>query len=104
MNLDKYLLQKSEKLTATAKNIFGDIVENVYIAKIKYEWDTIEDTNSELILELNRIEEHIDINSKKIDQDCTSIVIEYTNGKKVIFNNSECVYMSTLEDSVILKL
>lgn len=70
-------LFKSEKLTESAKNIFGsDIVKAVFI--------DIEDLEVE---EINAIEKNTTSNT--ISSDANSIIIEFNNGKVIEFWNSE---------------
>lgn len=92
-----YILKEVESVTKIAKNIFGDIVHKVYFSSEFY------GSEDETISRIDR-----DINSgfnrdDCIDQDCKTIVIEFVNGKKVVFSNSEWGSMEAFNDSEVKK-
>ncbi len=96
---EKYILKEVEKVTAIAKNIFGDIVEKVYYAMAYYE--TMDEQAS--ISHFNYEIENSFHTANSIDQDCMTIVIEFTNGKKVVFSNSEWGSMESFHSDEIEK-
>lgn len=82
---DVYMLKEVEAVTKIAKNIFGDIVHKVYYCESHYaqvdEADTIARIDREVAGSF-----HTDTS---IDQDGRTIVIEFVNGRSVVFSNSE---------------
>lgn len=91
----KSLLLESEKLTQIAKNIFGDIVNKVYYHDDYYFDDRIEYTKESMIRFLSTIEFASDNNS--ICADYIEVVIEFTNGKCVMFNTSDWGHISVFK-------
>lgn len=82
---DVYMLKEVEAVTKIAKNIFGDIVHKVYYAESHY-------ANVEEAETIARIDREISSSfhtENCIDQDGRTIVIEFINGRSVVFSNSE---------------
>lgn len=97
---EKYLLKEDKNMTKVAKNIFGDIVNNAYYAEINYSFIPEEET----ILKLDKLILNSVHKEEEIDQDAKVIVIEFINGKRVIFHNSEWGSMSALKSEEIKKI
>lgn len=96
-----YILKEVDKVTEIAKNIFGDIVSKVYYATCYYEH----------LGDKNRDDDYFDylikhsFNSEtSIEQDGKDIIIEFTNGRKVIFSNSEWGAMDAFSDNEVQKV
>ena len=94
---EKYILKKCSKTTKIAKNIFGNIVKDVFYAKQHFEFCSEKETISEIDSMIEN-SSHIE---NSIDQDASTIVIEFLNGKKVMFSNSEWGSMTSLSDNKI---
>jgi len=97
---EQYILKEVESVTQIAKNIFGDIVEKVYYAEIAYAFIAESET-------IERIDNQIESASNQensIDQDCKTVVIEFVNGRKVIFSNSEWGCMESLSNEDVKKI
>lgn len=96
---DQYILKEVAEVTKIAKHIFGDIVNKVYYAEVSYDFVTEEDS-------IARIDKYIETAQNKedgIDQDCRMIVIEFVNGRNVIFSNSEWGSMEAFHTSEVKK-
>lgn len=91
----KSLLLESEKLTQIAKNIFGDIVNKVYYHDDYYHEDFLESTKAEMSRYLSGLEDESTDTSISID--FNEIVIDFTNGKRVIFSASDFGDISKFE-------
>lgn len=94
-----YILKEVKKVTEIAKNIFGDIVAKVYYAERDYSDDYNRVVNS-----INHSIETAFNCEESIEQDGKDIVIEFTNGRKVMFSNSEWGCMESFYDSDIKKI
>jgi hypothetical protein len=90
---DVYMLKEVEAVTKIAKNIFGDIVHKVYYAESHY--STVEE--AETIARIDREIASSFHTENSIDQDGRTIVIEFVNGRSVVFSNSEWGAMEKFE-------
>ena len=97
---ETYILKENKSVTEIAKNIFGDIVCKVYYAGVHYgsieEERVISTIDNEIKTAFN--------SDTSIDQDGRTIIIEFVNGRKVIFSNSEWGSMEIFNDSEINKI
>jgi hypothetical protein len=102
MNEEKYLLKKSDIYTKIAKNIFGDIVRDVYLADVKYDFYSEE----EVLSNIEQYSQNIttDESATELSQDALTIVIEFINDKKVVFTNSEWGSMAKFSEENIFKI
>jgi len=82
---DAYILKEVDAVTKIAQNIFGDIVHKVYYAESHYAHVDLADT----IARIDRSIAQSFHSETSIDQDARNIVIEFVNGRKVFFSNSE---------------
>jgi hypothetical protein len=73
--------RKNKKLLATAKNIFGDIIENAYIVA----WDDRGWENPTVFKDLADDSFVKEISLNNYDK----IIIKFSTGKDVMFTNSE---------------
>ena len=92
-----YMLKEVDNVTQIAKNIFGDIVHKVYYAELHY--SSVDEATS-----VARIDSEIAKSShteKSIDQDGRNIVIEFVNGRKVFFSNSEWGSMEKFDEKFV---
>jgi hypothetical protein len=92
-----YMLKEVDNVTQIAKNIFGDIVHKVYYAELHYssvdEATTVARIDSEIAKSFHT--------EKSIDQDGRNIVIEFVNGRKVFFSNSEWGSMEKFDEKFV---
>ena len=85
MYITTYILREEKDLLKIAKNLFGDIVQSVYYAY----WYDKNVNIKEYTERFDMYEKQSSNNDLTIDQDDKTIIIYFTNGKKVIFSNSE---------------
>lgn len=87
----KSFLKESDKLTEYAKNIFGDIVNKVYLAVDIFDTSVSVISENQVIEDLayNLKNTELDSDENTIAIDATNIVIEFTNGKSVSMYTSE---------------
>jgi len=97
---DAYILKEVEAVTTIAKNIFGDIVHKVYYAEVHYDHRE----ESQTISMIDRQITSACNSEKSIDQDAKTIIIEFTNGRKVVFSNSEWGSMEAFSDDEYKKI
>ncbi len=97
---EMYILKEAESVASVAKNIFGDIVNKVYYAELHYDFRDEEKTIASIDYKIN----HSFNDNKSIDQDDKTIIIEFVNGKRVIFFNSEWGSMEAFNSSEIKKI
>lgn len=89
---EKIAIRKDKKLTELAKKIFGDIVVMAYVTTYVYSCD-----NADIISRLNA-ESFDNDKSSYIDYGAQKILIKFTNGKIVEFENSEWATIDTAND------
>ena len=78
----KYLMREDARLTEAAKNVFGDIVSKAYSCRMYFkDGKPKKDDFSDIEMYTHGI---VEIENGKLD-----ICIEYTNGRQVLFTNSE---------------
>ena len=89
MNEDEYVMIQSDKLLKYAKTVFGDIVVNAWIADdlILGEVKTIK----AICEDFKKIKLHSD---GDLEYSFTTIVFEFSNGKRVTFSSSEWSFIS----------
>ncbi len=78
---------KNKKILTIAKNIFGDIVKNAYIAYFD------KDLISGLVSSYKKLKD----DSILLPYDSDDIVLEFSNGNLVKFSNSEWASISKIE-------
>lgn len=93
--MESHLLLESEKLTKIAKNIFGDIIDKVYFHDDYYHEDFRESTEAEIPRHLAGLE--IESTDTSLSIDFNEIVIDFTNGKRVMFSASDFGDISKFE-------
>lgn len=98
--MQKYILKESAQVTAFAKNIFGDIISKVFYAKENYDFYTEE----EIIESIDSTIENSSSNENDLDLGALTLIIEFINGKKVIFTNSEWGDAKPFTDDLIHKI
>lgn len=89
---EKTAIRKDKKLTELAKEIFGDIVVTAYVTTYVYDCsndDVMDRLDSEGFN--NAIDEYIDYGAQKI-------LIKFTNGNIVEFENSEWATIDIAND------
>jgi hypothetical protein len=87
------MLKEVEAVTKIAQNIFGDIVHKVYYAESHY--SNVDEATT--IAMIDREIENSFHSETSIDQDGRTIVIEFVNGRSVVFSNSEWGAMEKFE-------
>ena len=97
---EMYILKEVESVTEIAKNIFGDIVNKVYYAELHYDFRD----EAIAIASIEYKIKHSFNDDKSINQDDKTIIIEFVNGKRVIFSNSEWGSMEAFNSSEIKKI
>lgn len=98
----KHLLKETTKLTDIAKTIFGDIVNKVYLAEYYSPLLQTEEVTIEIIDKCLKTSES-ESSDNELSVDNINIVIEFKNGNKVSFNNSEWGSISSYsEDAKII--
>lgn len=90
---ETYFVKEVEAVTKIAKNIFGDIVKKAYYCEVHY--SSI--TEAETIATIDREIANSFHTETSIDQDGRTIVIEFVNGRSVVFSNSEWGSMEKFE-------
>lgn len=88
-------LRKHEALLKSAKNIFGDIVAEAYLVYEYYAGDSDEDIENEFRSSVNSLT----TKDNSISYDGCKIALEFTNGKKVSFGNSEWAHIEKLDSN-----
>ena len=93
------MLKEVEAVTKIAKNIFGDIVHKVYYAESHF----AHVDEAITIASIDRDIANSSHSETTIDQDGKTIVIEFINGRSVVFSNSEWGAMEKFEfnDNVV---
>lgn len=95
-----YILKEVENIAKIAKNIFGDIISKVYYAEFSDNEEN--EAGRERAVKLFSLLESLSGNTENsISQDGRNIVIEFVNGRKVIFDNSEWGSMEKFSDDNI---
>lgn len=96
----KYILKEVEAVTKIAQNIFGDIVQKVYYADLHY--NHVDEAQT--IATIDKAIENASNSETSIDQDTRTIIIEFINGRKVVFSNSEWGSMEVFHSAEIHKI
>ncbi len=90
-----YVFKEVKEITKIAKNIFGDIVNNVYYADVLYDGINLDYLISKIDRDINNASN----TNLSIDQCGINIVIEFINGQKVFFSNSEWGSMESFNNT-----
>lgn len=90
----EFKFRKSRNLEAQAKNTFGNIVESAYFCSSYPDYDG----NDNIINELDNFEKSCYDYYDMIDLDGRTIIIEFTNGRKIVFNASEWGNIQNLDE------
>lgn len=93
----RYILKEVDKVTEIAKNIFGDIVSKVYYADYYQDYEG----QKNIVESMDYSIKNAFNTEESIEQDGRNIVIEFINGRKVLFSNSEWGSMESFYDSEI---
>lgn len=95
---DEYHVKYNKNMTSVAKSIFGNIVKKAYnvieMASYRNENDYVEYFNQK---------KKESFQKDLIDFDGEKVLIEFENGKKVMFSSSEWAYMNKVTDEEIGK-
>lgn len=99
----RYVLKEVGKVTEIAKNIFGNIVSKVYYADYYQDYQDYQDYEGRenIVEKMDYLIKNSFNTEESIEQDGKNIVIEFTNGRKVLFSNSEWGSMESFSDSEI---
>jgi len=89
---------RSKLLLKYASQIFGDIVTDAYV--ILDSDMTKDEKKHDAICKINNLE----YKDEFLRYDYTDIVLEFSNGKRVVFSNSEWAFISKLRDYEIYEL
>lgn len=93
MNEDEYVMIQSDKLLDYAKTFFGDVVLNAWVASCGGSLDYAIDY---ALKDSKSIKMHSD---GDLEWNDTTIVFEFSNGKRVAFSNSEWAFISAAGDN-----
>ena len=91
--MSKLAIRYDRNLTNSAKSIFGGIVDKAYIST--YDIDSIHD---DIMSRLNEIMS-VSSNERQIDYGSETICIKFTSGAIVEFKNSECAFISSIDET-----
>ena len=92
---------RSDGALAKARNIFGDIVDGVYVTTGVYSDGDDDDCLYRLICAEEKVSDSSD---DEICYDALEIWIKFTNGKTVCFHNSEWGSIGGTEDAVVVEV
>lgn len=79
----RYLMREDTRLSTVAKNVYGDIVDTAYIGTLYYKDSDPTPTD------YDTIDSYAGTETDQISNDKLMIVIQFTNGRKVLITNSE---------------
>jgi hypothetical protein len=93
----KHFVKKNSSLFRSVKSIFGDIVEHVYLAQQCVSPCTEEYSKQRLLDNNTKFPFGRDV----LDWCGETLIIQFTNGRHVLFTNSEWAFMTNVNPSSI---